>query len=569
MNEFLELLYVTGILEEEKIEISNNNYLQKGIRIQTLAREKQLRLYKEIQDRTVRFCDLDIKALNYNTEIACKQIKSAIRRKIRKLCSQIKSKEQIEEFIVPIFKGLLLSLDGISVKYDKRPSDSLLSSICGTNHILQFELYDQRYYIPVNPKKSFRNGEYYYKSIPDKRFKLLHIEEIYLYLYVISKLNEIIKTNGEDLFGEISGETVSFLQLKMVIYNYWSQDTIPKWVLEYLNPYIFNNKDKSADKLKYQDQLKDDALLEWADSYKYVIDYVHASKKINSSIFLPGLYSNKYLHCILSFGIYVITYLYKNTQELYENHKEYKLNSHTATVYQTKKNIPNKIVKIMRTSPLNQYFGYVEFDESVDIERVHLITKEFLLLNKNFFGNMKYPDKIIRFRKLGRHKAAGLYFKYFGTLAVDIRYPDSMIHELFHLIDDMMGDLSSQLEFMKIAERYQSVLIRIMKDDEANGIIHISKSGKYNLKYYLKKCEIFARCGEIYLFRIKQVKSSLLKQDNTISFAYPDDKQLNELIEKYYSDLLVKIKSMQISEKEDVNEKHICVANKRICCDID
>lgn len=44
MNEFLELLYVTGILEEESIEISNNDYIQKGIRIQTLAREKQMRL---------------------------------------------------------------------------------------------------------------------------------------------------------------------------------------------------------------------------------------------------------------------------------------------------------------------------------------------------------------------------------------------------------------------------------------------------------------------------------------------------------------------------------------------
>ena len=54
MNEFLELLYVTGILEEESIEISNNDYIQKGIRIQTLAREKQMRLCKETKDRTVR-----------------------------------------------------------------------------------------------------------------------------------------------------------------------------------------------------------------------------------------------------------------------------------------------------------------------------------------------------------------------------------------------------------------------------------------------------------------------------------------------------------------------------------
>ena len=39
MNEFLELLYVTGILEEESTEKSNNDYIQKGIRIQNVINE--------------------------------------------------------------------------------------------------------------------------------------------------------------------------------------------------------------------------------------------------------------------------------------------------------------------------------------------------------------------------------------------------------------------------------------------------------------------------------------------------------------------------------------------------
>ena len=103
MNEYLELLYVTGILEEDRNEISDYNYIRKGIRIQTLAREKQQHLFKESKNRTVRFFDLDVRTLNYNSDIANKQIKSAIKRKISKLCSQIKSDEQLENVILPIF----------------------------------------------------------------------------------------------------------------------------------------------------------------------------------------------------------------------------------------------------------------------------------------------------------------------------------------------------------------------------------------------------------------------------------------------------------------------------------
>ena len=561
MNEFLELLYVTGILEEESIDTSNNDYIQKGIRIQTLAREKQLRLCKESKDRTVRFFDLDIKTLNYNNEIAIKQVKSAIKRKIRKLCSQITSDSNSENLIISHITNLTVNLNDITVRLLKDNTDSLPAIVSGADRILIVKIYEEEYYIPLNPQKSFRNCTYCYKSDPSICVNMFHIEDIYLYLYVVDKLNILIQPHGEVQDSTQSQFNLSYLNDKEVFLKRWLQKNIPKWAFESLYPYICKYKSDYKNISEIFSQVKDEVLLEWADRYNHIIDYIYANKKINSNIFLPYLYSNKYIDCI-SFGIYVLTYLFKNTQEFYENHKQYKKCRHTATVYQTKKNIPKKIIREMRSSPLNQYFGYVEFDESVDLESIRAITKEFLLLNKNIFSDMKYPDKTIRFRKLGRHKAGGLYFKYLGTLAVDIRCPDSMIHEHFHLIDDLMGDLSSQISFIDIADRYQSVLIKTIENDESNGIIHFSKTGKYNLKYYLKKCEIFARCGEIYLFRIKKVNSSLLKQDSKQSFAYPNDSILNKMIEDYYSKLLTKIKNMQKVKKEDESEKHICVADK-------
>ena len=562
MNEYIELLYVTGILEEDSNEISDYNYIRKGIRIQTLAREKQQHLFKESKNRTVRFFDLDVRTLNYNSDIANKQIKSAIKRKIRKLCSQIKSDEQLENVILPIFHDLTTNLNDITVSICKDNTFTLPKIVSGGNQILIIKIYDQIYYSPLNPKKSFKNTGYYYKSFANLSANMFHIEDFYLYLYVINKLNHILKTHGEDLINNNSGHNLSFLQEIMGLYENWSRKTIPEWVLQVLNPYINMNKNANTDELKIDEHIKDEALYDWADSYNYVIDYVYANKSIDSSVFLPDLYANSHLDNILSFGIYVLTFLFKNSQELYESHKQYKRCSHTATVYQTKKNIPKKIMREMRSSPLNDYFGYVEFDESIDLDSVRSITEEFILLNKDVFANLKYTDKIIRFRKLGRHRASGLYYKYLGTLAVDIRCPDSTIHEQFHMIDDLMGDLSSQIAFYDIADRYQSVLLKKIKEDEAKGIKHFSKSGKYNLKYYLKKCEIFARCGEIYLFRILKVKSSLLKQDSSVLFAYPDDSILNKMIASYYGELITKIKVMQSIKKEEKSEEHIFVADK-------
>ena len=116
-----------------------------------------------------------------------------------------------------------------------------------------------------------------------------------------------------------------------------------------------------------------------------------------------------------------------------------------------------------------------------------------------------------------------------------MRHPDSFVHEYFHAIDDNLGNLSQKFAFYKIVDRYSYLLSKTIKESEKNGKQILSKSGKYSLNYYLQRCEIFARCGEIYLFRLLHVESSLLKHADTQSFAYPNDDELNTLIYDYYS----------------------------------
>ena len=287
MNEFLELLYVTGILEEESIDTSNNDYIQKGIRIQTLAREKQLRLCKESKDRTVRFFDLDIKTLNYNNEIAIKQVKSAIKRKIRKLCSQITSDSNSENLIISHITNLTVNLNDITVRLLKDNTDSLPAIVSGADRILIVKIYEEEYYIPLNPQKSFRNCTYCYKSDPSICVNMFHIEDIYLYLYVVDKLNILIQPHGEVQDSTQSQFNLSYLNDKEVFLKRWLQKNIPKWAFESLYPYICKYKSDYKNISEIFSQVKDEVLLEWADRYNHIIDYIYANKKINSNIFLP------------------------------------------------------------------------------------------------------------------------------------------------------------------------------------------------------------------------------------------------------------------------------------------
>lgn len=149
--------------------------------------------------------------------------------------------------------------------------------------------------------------------------------------------------------------------------------------------------------------------------------------------------------------------------------------------------------------------------------------------------------------RLGKHKASGLYYPSLHTLCVDIRCPSSFVHEYFHMIDDQLGDLSLEVAFNRITVLYKEAFLRHMErlDESIKGTLN-GKS-KYNLQYFFRRAEIFARCGEIYFNRILKVKSSLLEP--TLTYAYPESEELNRLIEKYYKQLLNELSSSAVIKR--------------------
>lgn len=220
----------------------------------------------------------------------------------------------------------------------------------------------------------------------------------------------------------------------------------------------------------------------------------------------------------------------------YENRHRKEIGRSIATAYMTKKNIPQSVQGAMERTAFMDYFKFVEFDEDVDLASVKTIEKEFDVLNRAYFMGKAFKDVTLRFRKLGKHKASGLYYPTLHTLCVDIRSPSSFIHEYFHMIDDQLGDLSLETAFNSITGLYKEAFLQQM--DQLSDAVKSTLNGKskYNLQYFFRRAEIFARCGEIYFSRILKVESSLIKPD--LAYAYPESEPLDRAVKDYYETLL-------------------------------
>ncbi|WP_113675755.1 hypothetical protein [Vallitalea guaymasensis] len=239
----------------------------------------------------------------------------------------------------------------------------------------------------------------------------------------------------------------------------------------------------------------------------------------------------------------ILVIMFKLILDENENSKEKvkylnNIESSYAASYETKKNIPLKIQKAMKYSLFNNFFGYVEFDELVDLEKIEEIEKEFIAFSNLFDEIKSHKDHSIRFRRLGKHKAAGLYFSGFQALCIDINYPYSLIHEYGHMLDYTNNELSDQASFLPVYTRYKQVLTTTVSKLalEDNFRQKWEGNSKYNRNYYLQNTEVFARCFEIYIRIILQVDNSLC--GNCKSIVYPSDKLILKLIGDYFNNIL-------------------------------
>jgi hypothetical protein len=206
-------------------------------------------------------------------------------------------------------------------------------------------------------------------------------------------------------------------------------------------------------------------------------------------------------------------------------------NTEVANAFMTKKNIPPKHQDYMKENSFLTVYRYIEVDEDCDLDKMQELEKEFLALG-DILGKHPY-DASIRFRKLGRHHASGLYSPAYQCVCIDVRSPSSYVHEFLHMYDHFHGMLSEGYDFKEIRLQYEACLQEYLSDCEDPDLkARLNGNSKYNLDYYFVPTEVFARCGELYFTRFRGVDNSLLRFER--GFDYPENEKLLELIKKYY-----------------------------------
>ena len=153
----------------------------------------------------------------------------------------------------------------------------------------------------------------------------------------------------------------------------------------------------------------------------------------------------------------------------------------------------------------------------------------------------------LKFRKLGKHKATGLYAPFLNILAVDVRNTESFIHEYGHYLDYKHGgkageNYSLEDNFEHIITAYSNnfkiiskkkedeLLTRLMKaskdpipsvvsleEKRLSSELELLKQTEKMFDYFTTPTEIFARGFELWVFETITSNSSLLKSKEEYS----------------------------------------------------
>lgn len=145
-------------------------------------------------------------------------------------------------------------------------------------------------------------------------------------------------------------------------------------------------------------------------------------------------------------------------------------------------------------------FRKVEIDtqkyegEIFDYEEFSKVEQDFLGVIDKLPQAKAQPE--LKFRRLGKHKAWGIYSPVLNILAVDVRHTESFIHEYGHYLDFKHSDevYSETSAFFPIIKAYEKKLSELAEDSK-----YAQKLTAKRMGYYLIPTEVFARAFELWV----------------------------------------------------------------------
>lgn len=483
----------------------DSDYLQKGEKILNLLREKQKKWGSALSGEKDRVLELVRVDWNHTHAAISRKIGEEFR---QKFLSEVPGDEQnqlerAERACADLTSELIPGV-AIKMEYSMRMA-RLMNAVCKSEvkYVLQLQVADTSIYTCADVQNIRRSHERGVKlrgdSGPYERivgFNLL-VTEYYVRGYLLNTLRQIRREAGSfEKYLQVSAIGKLVKKYAVHVPRPFSMETIqamPNTGLQELCILILYPEDRLANE---------------------------------AALRIIGRDVNQFLVLLRE------DYQVRKAELKMERH----LSGEYAHSYETKKNIPDKCVRAMARSGFNDYFGYVEFDEECDLRLMTELAKEYRAVAKEI-GLDRHPEVSLRFRKLGQHKASGLYYYTLKCLCVDVRYPGSMMHETGHMLDYELGHISDTYDFSAIRDRYEELMYRFLKESDPETAKQLNGKTKYNLSYYLLPSEIFARCFEMYLVRHRAIDNSICRP---AGIGYPEDSDLEDMIFSYFDGLLGK-----------------------------
>lgn len=189
-----------------------------------------------------------------------------------------------------------------------------------------------------------------------------------------------------------------------------------------------------------------------------------------------------------------------------------------AKTFERKKQCSRRVLLLEISSPLNNFFtGGVEYDGRLHWGRLETFIEDFDLFIDSLHVSPAWGEGVeLKFRRLGHHRADGLYYPDQAILVLDLKSSRSFAHEFAHLVDyrashgrqkpNGAGAFSSSDAFRPFHELLVTQMDRRGKDDARLK----GKSGRLSWSYFTSPAECFARAFEQFVSELLPAPSSLV-----------------------------------------------------------
>lgn len=197
--------------------------------------------------------------------------------------------------------------------------------------------------------------------------------------------------------------------------------------------------------------------------------------------------------------------------------------STVASAWEDKKNPDKTRQKMMKETVLNKYFSKVEIDNDVNPEEYAQFENDYLETMDKLPKIPGQKTPILRIRRLGKHKAKGVFFPHVNTVCVDIRDSSAFVHEMGHQMDiAVKNNASLSKDFDSITKGYSKNL-KIPAGEP-----------KSREAYLTTPTEISSRFFEVYAHERLGIKNKLLNPENLNSYDYDPIRNNPDLKEKAF-----------------------------------